>query len=170
MQREEAEPRDIHSTGVHIGIFRALFVTRLQWLDDKTFLDLFSISNALPGPGSTQLLFSISLLRNGVAASILTFVIWRCAIAWKCARPWKSCPNLPIDVCISTAFLDLWECLLSPSVFENSPPSCLPWCCEYRKTGIRTSSLMKLLSRLERFSWASTPPVGFVGCGALLRH
>lgn len=68
---------NVEFTGVHIGIFRALFVTRLQWLDDKTFLDLFSISNALPGPGSTQLLFSIALLRNGVAASVVTFLIWR---------------------------------------------------------------------------------------------
>lgn len=45
---------------VHIILLRKKFVEGIEpWLDSKTFADLFALSAALPGPGSTQLLFSI---------------------------------------------------------------------------------------------------------------
>lgn len=62
--------------GVHVVIMHGIFVTKLNWVDQKTFTDLFSISGALPGPGSTQLAFSIALVRNGTLAGILAFLCW----------------------------------------------------------------------------------------------
>lgn len=63
--------------GVHIVLFRRLFVLSSDpWLDGTTFADLFSLSGALPGPGSTQLLFSIALVRGGALAGILAFFLF----------------------------------------------------------------------------------------------
>jgi chromate transport protein ChrA len=38
--------------GVHVVLLRKRFVDELKWVDPKTFTDLFSLGNALPGPGS----------------------------------------------------------------------------------------------------------------------
>ncbi|KIM77834.1 hypothetical protein PILCRDRAFT_98523 [Piloderma croceum F 1598] len=62
--------------GVHVIILRRKFVDRLKWLDTATFNDLFTLGNALPGPGSTQLAFSIALVRNGTLAALLAFIMW----------------------------------------------------------------------------------------------
>lgn len=37
---------------------------------------VFSLGNALPGPGSTQLAFSLAVVRNGTLAGFLAFLIW----------------------------------------------------------------------------------------------
>ena len=62
--------------GVHVVILRRLFVEKLEWLDATTFADLFTLGNALPGPGSTQLAFSIAIVRNGTLAGLLAFLLW----------------------------------------------------------------------------------------------
>jgi chromate transporter len=49
----------------HIGYFRREFVERRRWLDDETFTDLVALCQFLPGPASSQVGFSIGLLRAG---------------------------------------------------------------------------------------------------------
>jgi chromate transporter len=49
----------------HIGYFRREFVERRRWVDDATFSDLFALCSFLPGPASSQVGFSIGLLRAG---------------------------------------------------------------------------------------------------------
>jgi len=49
----------------HLGYFRREFVERRRWLDDETFTDLLGLCQFLPGPASSQLGFSIGLLRAG---------------------------------------------------------------------------------------------------------
>ncbi|WP_087689793.1 chromate efflux transporter [Pandoraea sp. PE-S2R-1] len=49
----------------HLGYFRREFVERRRWLDDGTFTDLLGLCQFLPGPASSQLGFSIGLLRAG---------------------------------------------------------------------------------------------------------
>lgn len=62
---------------INIILFRRLFVlSDRPWLDSTTFADLFSLSGALPGPGSTQLLFSIGLIRGGVLPGLLCFFLF----------------------------------------------------------------------------------------------
>ncbi|MFX7918758.1 chromate transporter, partial [Acinetobacter baumannii] len=48
-----------------IGYFRREFVERRRWLDDATFTDLVGLCQFLPGPASSQVGFSIGLLRAG---------------------------------------------------------------------------------------------------------
>lgn len=62
--------------GVHVIILRKRFVNNLKWIDPKTFLDLFALGNALPGPGSTQLAFSIAVVHHGVLCGLLAFFLW----------------------------------------------------------------------------------------------
>ncbi|KAE8183749.1 hypothetical protein A4X06_0g2122 [Tilletia controversa] len=62
--------------GVHVVILKKRFVEELQWVDMTTFLDLFTLGHSLPGPGSTQLAFSIALVRNGTLSGLLAFLCW----------------------------------------------------------------------------------------------
>ncbi|HEX4194752.1 MAG TPA: chromate efflux transporter [Stellaceae bacterium] len=49
----------------HLGYFRAEFVTRRRWLDEETYADLVGLCQFLPGPASSQVGFSIGLMRAG---------------------------------------------------------------------------------------------------------
>jgi chromate transporter len=49
----------------HIGYFRAEFVTRRRWLDEQAYADLVALCQFLPGPASSQVGFSIGLMRAG---------------------------------------------------------------------------------------------------------
>jgi chromate transporter len=49
----------------HIGYFRDEFVMRRRWLDDATYSDLVALCQFLPGPASSQVGFSIGLMRAG---------------------------------------------------------------------------------------------------------
>lgn len=49
----------------HLGYFRDAFVVRRHWLDERSFADLVSLCQFLPGPASSQVGFSIGLMRAG---------------------------------------------------------------------------------------------------------
>src|ERR1700722_2753352 len=49
----------------HIGYFRQEFVARRGWLDEAAFSDLVALCQFLPGPASSQVGFSIGLMRAG---------------------------------------------------------------------------------------------------------
>ncbi|KAJ3349706.1 hypothetical protein HDU83_000324 [Entophlyctis luteolus] len=60
----------------HIALLLNLFVIKRRWLSEEMFAELYAISNALPGPASTQLAFTVALIRGGVVPGILAFLIW----------------------------------------------------------------------------------------------
>jgi chromate transporter len=49
----------------HIGYFRQAFVERRHWLDEASFADLVALCQFLPGPASSQVVFSLGLMRGG---------------------------------------------------------------------------------------------------------
>lgn len=49
----------------HIGYFRAEFVTRRGWLTEASYADIVALCQFLPGPASSQVGFSVGLLRAG---------------------------------------------------------------------------------------------------------
>lgn len=49
----------------HLGYFRREFVERRRWLDEATYGDLVALCQFLPGPASSQVGFSVGLLRAG---------------------------------------------------------------------------------------------------------
>jgi len=49
----------------HIGYFRDEFVIRRRWLDEQAYADLVALCQFLPGPASSQVGFSIGLMRAG---------------------------------------------------------------------------------------------------------
>jgi chromate transport protein ChrA len=52
-----------------------IFVDKQQWVDETTFVDLFALGNALPGPALSQLAFSVALLRGGMIPALLSFFL-----------------------------------------------------------------------------------------------
>ncbi|KAK5991201.1 putative chromate transport protein [Cladobotryum mycophilum] len=61
---------------VHFKIFHDKFVTKLAWVDEQLYQELFSIAQALSGPGSTKMLYCINLIHDGFLGAILAFCIW----------------------------------------------------------------------------------------------
>jgi chromate transporter len=47
----------------HIGYFRQEIVVRRRWIDDATYTDLVALCQFLPGPASSQVGFSLGLIR-----------------------------------------------------------------------------------------------------------
>jgi chromate transporter len=58
----------------HLGYFRAELVERRRWVSEQQFAQLLAISQFLPGPASSQLGFSLGLLRAGWFGAIVAFV------------------------------------------------------------------------------------------------
>ncbi|WP_165314082.1 chromate efflux transporter [Vibrio ziniensis] len=58
----------------HIGYFRQTFVEKLKWLDDSEYAQIVALSQFLPGPGSSQVGFSIGYKRGGLSGAIAAFM------------------------------------------------------------------------------------------------
>jgi chromate transporter len=55
----------------HLGYFRNEFVERRRWLDEPTYADLVALCQFLPGPASSQVGFSLGILRgNGLLGGL----------------------------------------------------------------------------------------------------
>jgi len=48
----------------HLGYFRDELVVRRKWLDEATYADLVALCQFLPGPASSQVGFSLGVLRG----------------------------------------------------------------------------------------------------------
>lgn len=58
----------------HIGYFQHTFVQKLKWLSNDAYAKLISLSQILPGPGSSQIGFAIGLQKAGLAGGIAAFL------------------------------------------------------------------------------------------------
>jgi chromate transporter len=47
----------------HLGYYREEIVVRRRWVDDATYTDLVALCQFLPGPASSQVVFSLGLIR-----------------------------------------------------------------------------------------------------------
>ena len=58
----------------HIGYFREEFVVRRRWLSEQAYADLVALCQFLPGPASSQVGFSIGLMRAGYRGGLAAWV------------------------------------------------------------------------------------------------
>lgn len=58
----------------HLGYFRAEFVERRRWIDERGYADLVALAQFLPGPASSQVGFALGLLRAGFLGALAAFV------------------------------------------------------------------------------------------------
>ena len=58
----------------HLGYFRAEFVERRSWLDERVFVDIVALSQFLPGPASSQTGFAIGLMRGGYLGGLAAWL------------------------------------------------------------------------------------------------
>jgi chromate transporter len=58
----------------HIGYFRDEFVVRRRWIDEPAFADLVALCQFLPGPASSQVGFSIGLMRGGYLGGLAAWI------------------------------------------------------------------------------------------------
>jgi chromate transporter len=57
----------------HLGYFRAEFVERRGWLDERAYADLVGLAQFLPGPASSQAGFAIGLRRAGYLGGLVAW-------------------------------------------------------------------------------------------------
>src|SRR5205807_6311403 len=67
----------------HLGYFRAEFVERRRWLDERSFVDIVALCQFLPGPASSQVGISLGILRAGLPGAFAP------GSALRCRRPWQ---------------------------------------------------------------------------------
>jgi chromate transporter len=59
----------------HLGYFRHEFVERRKWLDETAYADLVALCQFLPGPASSQVGFSLGILRgDGILGGIAAWL------------------------------------------------------------------------------------------------
>jgi chromate transporter len=58
----------------HIGYFRAEYVERREWLDERDFAELVAFTSLLPGPSSSQLGIAIGARRAGRLGGLAAWV------------------------------------------------------------------------------------------------
>jgi chromate transporter len=58
----------------HLGYFRQEFVVRRRWLEEAAYSDLVALCQFLPGPASSQVGFSIGLLRAGYVGGLAAWI------------------------------------------------------------------------------------------------
>ncbi|KJA29875.1 hypothetical protein HYPSUDRAFT_31893 [Hypholoma sublateritium FD-334 SS-4] len=64
---------------VHFQIFHQRFVDgrgKTPWIDEQTYQELFALSQALPGPASTKMLFNIAHIHAGIIPAMFAFFLW----------------------------------------------------------------------------------------------
>ncbi|KAL7819226.1 chromate transporter domain-containing protein [Trichoderma aethiopicum] len=61
---------------VHFKIFHDKFVTKLKWVDDQLYQELFGVAQALCGPASTKMLYCINLIHDGFFGAVIGFLMW----------------------------------------------------------------------------------------------
>lgn len=58
----------------HLGYFRDELVTRRKWIDESGYADLVALCQFLPGPASSQVGFSLGLMRGGPLGALAAWV------------------------------------------------------------------------------------------------
>src|SRR5271167_481151 len=59
----------------HLGYFREELVERRKWIDEAGYADLLALCQFLPGPASSQVGFSLGVLRgNGLSGGVAAWL------------------------------------------------------------------------------------------------
>jgi chromate transporter len=58
----------------HLGYFHNEYVERRKWLSEETYSEIVALSQALPGPASSQVGISVGLLRAGYLGGLLAWL------------------------------------------------------------------------------------------------
>ena len=58
----------------HLGYFRTELVERRGWCSEATYAEIIAVAQSLPGPASSQVLFTLGLLRGGWLGGLSAWV------------------------------------------------------------------------------------------------
>lgn len=110
----------------HLGYFRTEFVERRRWLNDEQFSQLLAICQFLPGPASSQLGFSLGLIRAGWLGALAAFVAFTLPSALLLVAFAATLPNLSGPVGLATVHgLKLVACaVVADAVLSMSRKLC----------------------------------------------
>lgn len=61
----------------HVAILYDEIIVKRHWVSSEQFAELVAISQALPGPASAKIAYSLALIRSGLLCAIFAFLLWR---------------------------------------------------------------------------------------------
>ena len=61
----------------HIALFQKIFIEKLNWMSASLFMELFALSQCLPGPSSTQVSFSIGVVKKGILGGLMSGMLFQ---------------------------------------------------------------------------------------------
>ncbi|KAL2065179.1 hypothetical protein VTL71DRAFT_4320 [Oculimacula yallundae] len=61
---------------VHFQIIHKKFVEKNKWIDEQLYQEIFALSQALPGPASTKMLYTVNYIHGGFLGAIIAFFLW----------------------------------------------------------------------------------------------
>lgn len=61
----------------HIALFQKIFIEKLNWMSAALFMELFALSQCLPGPTSTQVSFAIGVVKKGIFGGLLSGMLFQ---------------------------------------------------------------------------------------------
>ncbi|KAL7748668.1 hypothetical protein RI367_006079 [Sorochytrium milnesiophthora] len=59
-----------------VALLRQTFVVQKKWLDERLFAEFFALSQVLPGPGATEVMFAVAIHHGGLLAALAAFIFW----------------------------------------------------------------------------------------------
>jgi chromate transporter len=115
----------------HVAMMEQEIVTRRQWMTREKLLDLFGVTNLIPGPNSTELAMQIGYDRAGIAGLVIAgvcFILPAMAIVWVLAMGYVQTRSLPAfshilyginPVIVAIVLEALWK--FGQKAFKNLP-------------------------------------------------
>jgi len=58
----------------HLGYFHNEYITRRKWMDERSYADLVTLCQFLPGPASSQVGIGIGVMRAGLLGGIIAWI------------------------------------------------------------------------------------------------
>lgn len=62
----------------HLGYFQRDIVQGRKWISEKAYGDLVALCQFLPGPTSSQVCYSLGMMRSGILGAIGAWFVLRC--------------------------------------------------------------------------------------------
>ena len=145
----------------HLGYFRNEFVVKRRWLDEHAYADLVSLCQFLPGPASSQVGFSIGLLRAGLPGGVAAWLGFTLpsAIALVLFAYGASLLEGPTGVGLLHGLELVAVAIVAQAVWGMARTLCPDW----QRAGIAAGAVLILL-------WLRSPlaQIGVIALGAVL--
>lgn len=144
----------------HIGYFRHEFVVRRRWIDEQSFADLVGLCQFLPGPASSQVGFTIGLMRAGYMGALAAWTGFTMpsAVALVLFAYGAHALRNPLGLAVLHGLRLVAIAIVAQAVWGMARTLCPDW---------QRASIAIIAALVIAFSGSSLSQVAVIACGGL---